>query len=77
MDLELRGQGDVAGTRQSGRPGYKLADPWRDEGLLLEARDRAREIVEEGRLDTGGEYEPLRRRLRGMLEAAGALPDVG
>jgi ATP-dependent DNA helicase RecG len=26
-DLELRGQGDVLGTRQSGMPGYRLAVP--------------------------------------------------
>jgi len=26
-DLELRGQGDVLGTRQSGMPGYHLAVP--------------------------------------------------
>jgi len=29
IDLSLRGQGDVVGTRQHGRPEFRLADPWR------------------------------------------------
>ena len=41
-DFRLRGGGDVLGTRQSGMPGWKLADPERDEGLLhMAARDAA------------------------------------
>jgi ATP-dependent DNA helicase RecG len=33
-DFRLRGGGDLLGTRQSGLPGWKLADPATDEGLL-------------------------------------------
>ncbi len=44
-DLRLRGPGELWGTMQSGVPRFKLADPWRDEPLLLEARDAARELV--------------------------------
>ncbi len=79
LDLSLRGQGDVAGTRQSGRPGYKLADPWRDARMVLVARDEARKALDEGAFEgaRGPEWEPLRRRLKGMLETTGVLVDAG
>ncbi len=39
-DFRLRGGGDLLGTRQSGAPGWRLADPVDDEGLLhMAARD--------------------------------------
>ena len=39
-DFRLRGGGDLLGTRQSGLPGWRLADPVEDEGLLhMAARD--------------------------------------
>ncbi len=39
-DFRLRGGGDLLGTRQSGAPGWRLADPIGDEGLLhMAARD--------------------------------------
>ena len=33
-DFQLRGGGDVLGTRQSGLPGWRIANPETDEGLL-------------------------------------------
>ena len=33
-DFRLRGGGDLLGTRQSGLPGWRFADPETDEGLL-------------------------------------------
>ena len=44
-DLRLRGPGELWGTRQSGLPRLKLANLWRDEPLLLEARAAARALV--------------------------------
>src|SRR5262249_7157074 len=44
-DLELRGFGELWGTRQAGLAGLKLADLYRDEPLLLAARDAARQVV--------------------------------
>jgi len=70
MDLQLRGQGDVGGTRQSGRPAYRLADPIADAAMVREARVRAKEALESGSLESGGEWEPLRRQVRAMLEAS-------
>jgi ATP-dependent DNA helicase RecG len=77
-DLELRGQGDVAGVRQSGRPGFRLADPVRDRELVEQARREARELLEAALLGDGGtEWEPLRRELADRLAAAGDLADAG
>jgi ATP-dependent DNA helicase RecG len=40
-DYRLRGAGEYLGTRQSGLPGYLLADPETDAGLLAMARQEA------------------------------------
>jgi ATP-dependent DNA helicase RecG len=40
-DLELRGFGDLSGTRQSGLPALRLGDLRRDHGLMVEARELA------------------------------------
>ncbi len=40
-DFRLRGSGDYLGTRQSGLPGYRLADAEKHEGLLPMARQDA------------------------------------
>ncbi|NNF08014.1 MAG: ATP-dependent DNA helicase RecG, partial [Candidatus Eisenbacteria bacterium] len=79
IDLQLRGQGDMAGTRQSGRPAYRLADPIRDEATVETARVKAQEILSSGALDgqAGPEWEPLAKRLRGLLEQVGALAEAG
>jgi ATP-dependent DNA helicase RecG len=45
VDLQLRGAGDVLGTRQSGLPEFRVARLPEDTGLLVRARDRADEIV--------------------------------
>lgn len=76
-DLEIRGAGDVFGTRQSGAPPFRVADPMRDLELLQMARrDAADWIARSPEL-----LEPtdalVRRR---MLKAHGqwlGLGDVG
>ncbi len=45
MDLQLRGSGDVLGTRQSGLPEFKFVDLSAHEELLLAARDDANLIM--------------------------------
>ncbi len=47
-DLEARGPGDLLGTRQSGLPPLRIADPVRDLARLGEARRLVRERVESG-----------------------------
>ncbi len=46
FDLELRGPGEFLGTRQSGLPGFRMANLVRDVMILQEARDSAFEILE-------------------------------
>jgi ATP-dependent DNA helicase RecG len=45
-DLELRGSGDILGTKQSGLPSFRLADLSVHAGLLAMARDDARLLIE-------------------------------
>jgi ATP-dependent DNA helicase RecG len=53
-DLDLRGAGDVLGTKQSGLPSFRLADLAAHAGLLAIARDDARLLIEK---DPGLESE--------------------
>jgi len=45
-DLELRGQGDLLGTRQSGMPGFRIAIPDFHKDLLEVAHDDAVQLLE-------------------------------
>jgi ATP-dependent DNA helicase RecG len=45
-DLRLRGAGEVLGTRQSGVPGFRLADLAAHADLLFAARDDAKSILQ-------------------------------
>ncbi len=62
-DLELRGQGDLLGTRQSGMPGYRLAVPDVHRHLLDYAHDDARDALARNPGLTGPEGEALRTLL--------------
>jgi ATP-dependent DNA helicase RecG len=46
LDLEMRGMGEIAGTRQSGVAGFKLANIIRDQKILKAARKEAFALVE-------------------------------
>ncbi|MDA8167634.1 MAG: DNA helicase RecG, partial [Actinomycetota bacterium] len=45
MDLEIRGEGQLFGERQSGLPDLKLARLTRDQELLSLAREKARALL--------------------------------
>ncbi len=45
-DMELRGPGDIAGTRQSGLLDFKLADIVQDREILQQAVQSAKELLE-------------------------------
>ena len=49
-DLELRGPGDVFGTRQSGLPKLRTGDLVRDRDVMESAHREARRLVDEGGL---------------------------
>jgi ATP-dependent DNA helicase RecG len=45
-DLRIRGPGELLGTRQSGQKLFEVADLYRDEAILEEAREDAFRLVE-------------------------------
>jgi len=44
-DLELRGPGEVLGTRQTGAVGFRIAEPMRDAALLPRVRECAESVL--------------------------------
>jgi len=46
-DLRIRGPGEMLGTRQAGQPIFEVADLYRDEAILDEAREDAMRLAEE------------------------------
>ena len=62
-DLRLRGAGDLLGTKQSGMPDFKLADPVRHGDLLAIAASDARVTMERDPGLTGPRGEALRTLL--------------
>ena len=72
VDFELRGPGDVLGTRQSGSLPLRVADLVRDKELLEETRVAAFNLVETGEFDEA-EFAPLKIR---VLERFAQLMDL-
>lgn len=62
-DLRLRGGGEMLGTRQSGLPDFRLADPAAHADLMQAARDDARLIVDRDPELRGPRGEALRTLL--------------
>ncbi len=63
-DFRLRGGGDLLGTRQSGLPGWRIADPAQDEGLLRMARGDAELLLQKDARLTGERGRAVRMLLR-------------
>jgi ATP-dependent DNA helicase RecG len=76
-DLELRGPGDLAGTRQAGMPAFRNADPLRDMELMVMAREDAFAMVAADPKMREPEHrvvhEVVKHRWKGRLN----LADVG
>jgi ATP-dependent DNA helicase RecG len=71
-DFRLRGGGDLLGTRQSGLPGWRLADPLGDEDLLhMAARDAELLLQKDPRLE--GERGRAVRVLLRLFERTAAM----
>jgi ATP-dependent DNA helicase RecG len=62
-DLELRGPGDIEGTRQSGMLNFKLASIVNDRDILEVAKLKAEEIVEADNNLSSAENLPLKQYL--------------
>ncbi|MCD6015813.1 MAG: box helicase domain protein [Solirubrobacterales bacterium] len=59
VDLTLRGEGEILGTRQHGLPRFRIADLPADAALLAEARREVRAMLRRLPTLTGPELEPL------------------
>jgi len=75
-DLELRGQGEFLGTRQSGIPELAVANLARDQALSAVAAEEARAIAEADPLLSRPEHAPLVRALEERWEGRLALAGV-
>ncbi|MDZ7318271.1 MAG: ATP-dependent DNA helicase RecG [candidate division KSB1 bacterium] len=75
VDLQLRGPGELFGTRQHGMPDLKIADPLTDTELLLSARTEAFELVNNSEafyaLALNLQHNALVRRYYDKLELSG------
>lgn len=67
-DLEMRGPGEFLGTRQSGLPGFRMANLVRDVGVLQEAREAAFALIEKDPDLSKVDHASLRERLDEMLK---------
>ena len=76
-DLEIRGPGEVFGSRQSGASPFKVADLMKDRELLAMARRDARGWIEKSPALARAEETTLRRRLFKAYGDALGLGDVG
>lgn len=76
-DLEIRGPGEFLGTRQSGLPELAVANLARDQALLAQAQQEARDIVQRDPRLEAPEHRPLVRALEERWEGRLKLAQVG
>jgi ATP-dependent DNA helicase RecG len=69
VDLAIRGEGTLFGSRQSGMPDLKIAKLLRDIEVLIEARRAAFELVASDPTLKKPQHRPLRREIRDLLGA--------
>ena len=64
IDLKIRGPGEFLGTRQSGLPGFRVANLITDQTWLMEARKEAEFIIEQDPYLSLPQYLPLKEALK-------------
>jgi ATP-dependent DNA helicase RecG len=77
LDLEMRGPGDLLGTRQHGLPPFRMADLSRDSAVVKEAREDAQRLVATDPGLCQPEHDKLRRMVLARYGQALDLGDVG
>lgn len=76
-DFRLRGPGDLVGTRQSGMASFRIADPLRDESVLLVAREMAMEMVDADPTLAAPTLQKLKSQMLKRYQQSLQLSDVG
>jgi ATP-dependent DNA helicase RecG len=77
IDFQLRGPGDLLGTRQHGLPPMRIADLRRDGEMLARARNDARKLVADDPELSNATWERLKRQVLRRYGDALDLGDVG
>jgi ATP-dependent DNA helicase RecG len=78
LDLELRGPGEFYGTKQSGLPSLRVANPVRHRRLLEVAKAEARKIVEQSDPDmTAQDYQRIMEHMKEHWQRRYGLVEVG
>ncbi len=77
QDLQMRGPGDLLGTKQIGLPPLRIADLVRDAEVLVCARQIAQKIIERDPNLELAEHAKLKRQVTQRHGAVVALGDVG
>jgi ATP-dependent DNA helicase RecG len=77
LDFNLRGPGDLFGTRQHGLPPLRIADLRRDEKVVEEARSDAQALIQSDPDLTNSSFSRLRRMVFHRYGEALDLGDVG
>ena len=76
QDFELRGPGDILGTRQHGMIPLRFANALKDDAILREAREEAFALVRSGEIDES-DFAPLKRRVLDRFSQLMNLPRSG
>jgi len=77
IDLELRGPGDLIGTRQSGIPEFRHANLVTDGAIIAEARRAAFELIERDPEISQREHLAIREALASATQRTLQYADVG
>ena len=77
LDFQLRGPGDLFGTRQHGLPPLRIADLQRDGAELLAAREAAQKLISNSQLWSSDACAGLRRQVANRYGESLDLGDVG
>ncbi|MDB5034636.1 MAG: ATP-dependent helicase RecG [Chlorobi bacterium] len=77
IDLELRGPGDMVGTRQSGLPEFKHANLVTDGPIIAEAREAAFAVAESDPDLANPEHETIKAAVASALRRSMQYADVG
>ncbi len=76
-DFAMRGPGNLFGSQQHGMPPLRIADLLKDEALLLQARQDARQLIEQDPDMAHPELARLRQMIVARYGASLEISDVG